>query len=57
MLGPSTCLAIEVPGSARSTVHSECWLLQNIAVAALAKLRRRVMFPSRVLPAKLDLDT
>lgn len=36
MLGPSTCLAIEVPGSvcrARSTVYSEYCLLQHIAVA------------------------
>jgi len=59
VLGPSTCLGIEVPGSvcrARSTVHSECCLLQHIAVA-LAKLRRRVMFRSRVLTAKFNLDT
>jgi len=59
VLGPSTCLAIEVPGSvcrARSTVYSEYSLLQHIAVA-LAKIRRRVMFRSRVLPAKLNLDT
>lgn len=59
MLGPSTWLAIEVSGSvcrARSTVHSECCLLQHIAVA-LAKLRRHVMFRSRVLPTKLNLDT
>jgi hypothetical protein len=59
VLGPSTCLAVGVPGSvcrARSTVHSECCFLRHIAVA-LTKLRRRVMFRSRVLPAKLNLDT
>jgi hypothetical protein len=57
VLGPSTCLAFEVPRSvcrARSTAHSEC-CLQHIAVA-LAKLRRRVTFRSRVIPAKLNLD-